>query len=85
MNKPRSNAPRSDAGDFGRLRHKDRQSHSWDRESSRIAKSTAKFTSLDGGGKSNLETGHEVTRARHQDLFNRHIGTLKGGRVDEAK
>jgi hypothetical protein len=85
MNKPRSNAPRSDAGDFGRLRHKDRPSHSWQREAGRIAKSTSKFGSLDGGGKSNLETGHDETRAKHQDLFNRHIGTLKGGKTDEAK
>jgi hypothetical protein len=81
-----NNKIRGSAPDFGRLRHKDRPSHSWQREAARIEKSNSKFGPLSGGGKSNLETTpDDGTRPRHQDLFNRHIGTLKGEKTDEAK
>jgi hypothetical protein len=82
----RGNAPRSSAGDFGRLKHKPRKSHSFEKEMNRIERSTSKFSSLDGGGKSGLkERGHDETRPKHQDLFNRFTGNLKGGKTDEAK
>jgi hypothetical protein len=60
MKKSRSNQPpRSDAGSFNRKEHKPRQSHSWQKEASRIEKDNAKFGPLDGGGKSNIEYSPE--------------------------
>jgi hypothetical protein len=77
---------KSSAPDFGRKQHKPRPSHSSEREMARIEKSNSRFTSLSGGGKSYLEsTGHDGTRAKHPDLFNRHIGTLKKGEADTRK
>jgi hypothetical protein len=81
----RGNAPRSDAGDFGRLRHKDRPRHSWQKEAGRIEKSTSRFTSLDGGGKSYLEMQDDGTQPRHPDLRSREVGNLKSGRANTAK
>jgi hypothetical protein len=81
----RSNPPRSDAGNFGRLQRKPRASHSWEREASRIEKSNSKFTSLSGGGQSYLETRDDGTQPRHPDLTSREVGTLKAGKADRAK
>jgi hypothetical protein len=71
--------------DFGRLERKPRQSHSFEREASRIEKANKNFGPLSGGGKSNVEYGHNETRAKHEDLVNRFTGNLKGGKTDEAK
>jgi len=77
---------KSTAGSFGRLRHKDRPSHSWEREASRISKSTSTFGPLDGGGKTGMaERGHDETRAKHKDLFSRETGNLKAGQADREK
>jgi hypothetical protein len=79
-----SSHARSDAG-VSRLRHKDRPRHSWEKEAGRIDKANASFTSLDGGGKSNVEAGTKGKRPEHKDLFSREVGNLKAGKTDRQK